>query len=84
MIETLDVVSGRRKAKMRRDTWVGPSCSLAQSSCASTAGQCLSAGGSAIFSWENRTAPAFRYVTWPAHVVEVSLTPALISTVAVL
>ena len=38
MIETLDVVSGRRKGKTRGDTWVGPSCSLAQSSCASTAG----------------------------------------------
>jgi hypothetical protein len=37
MIETLDVVGGRRKANTRRDTWVGPSCSLAQSSCPSTA-----------------------------------------------
>ena len=27
MIETLDVVSGRRKAKTREDTWVGPYCS---------------------------------------------------------
>jgi len=51
MIETLDVVSDRRKAKTR----VGPSCRLAQSSCASTAGtagtagQCLSAGGSRYY-----------------------------------
>jgi hypothetical protein len=42
MIETLDVVSGRRKAKTRGDTWVGPFCTLAQPPCASTDEQCSS------------------------------------------